>query len=438
MKCVIPFYTNTCGSLPRDYRHVEIELLFNNLFSCVGEDEDTLTIVSDNRELIDKARQTGVIAVQAEDKYAASDSTLLPRGGKTALAQLVGQGLLDTNTPVMVIDAYGPGMSSSVRRAAWQRFKQGDGESLISVEQPHDHPVQVRSYHFMQPLGIAYFDLSEVLPGQRELSGIPLVFPFYDPMEDCTYEAFLALNRPEVATLYLQRSIELEDEILNLYAVTHDNRLYPLKPSFMHNMPSVQTSKGRATPAAAFPLDASVKAVLALHMAEDKSRRSSPLCAVPILFEGSPWVLAQPNHLYAVNACINTATGRPILGRQEFPHILSPTRTLAIVAQGRIDDLDQDIASGRCIGFVSDEGPSTTAELLSLLRSGMITEPVQEISSKVPKPLAPLFPERSVEQLRQYQQMLATAMDDLDSETGETAAFVKGFFDFLYETTMRK
>lgn len=55
---------------------------------------------------------------------------------------------------------------------------------------------------------------------------------------------------------------------------------------------------------------------------------------------------------------VNTATGRPIHGRQEFPEVLEPDGSLCALALGEARELDALLAAGRIAPFILDTGRS--------------------------------------------------------------------------------
>jgi hypothetical protein len=416
MKCVIPLYTKNGSNFAKGLPPAEVKLFLEGLFWRLADQDDHPNLVSDSEEILQMASQAGAVCVLSRGGTEFARDRLLPWDARRALADLEALGGLDTKEPVMLVDPLGPGVLASVRQEARQLFEQGKGLSLLSLSPAEDHPVQVRAYHFMLPLGLAYFDLTPRQPGQGG-------------SEDDSSRPRLERTRSGEALLRLPRPLMPGEETLSLFALTQEERFQPLAAE--------TTPDDTGTLKVVLPPGLELKAILALHLAVDKKRRSCSFCAVPVLFEGSPWVLGQPNHLYACTPCVSTATGRPVFGRQDFPHILLPSRYLAIVTPGRIMELEQDVNTGRCLGYVCEQDMPPTARLLWLLRQEVTSDPRGPVRQD-PGELPTLFPPNDVLALRALRGKLTRAMTDLDSKTGETAAYVKGFFDFLYETTLRR
>ena len=421
MKCLIPIplcgNAGLSGGLPR----TEVECFLADLLERLPAHGDDIVVVSDTPWVCRAADEAGVSGILSKPASSHRSGLYLPWGTHFALSALTEAGGLMADKQIMLVDACGAGVDPDVRREARRLFAAGGAASLVSLAHPEDHPVQVRAYHFLAPMGLAYFDMLTLGVGSwGKLLPLPM-----SQFGGQTQDVRLELSSDGLMTLKLGRVVQAGEEAMALFALTGVGRIQ-LLPSWTDG----------ASLYAKLPAK-EVTAVLALHLAIDASRRLHASCAVPVLFEGAPWVLGQSNHLYAPTPCVNSSTSRKVLGRQDFPDIVTPSGDLAIVAPARVGALDADIAAGHCIGFVCDREIPPLARLLRLLRGRRSAQPsrIAEAAFRLPKPL---FPPSDAEALRKLRAQLAPALEDVDFSTGEVAAFAKGLLDFLYETTLRE
>ena len=379
-------------------------------------------VVSDLPDILDTARSCGLEALAAGPAPFpdSRDGRLLPPGSCQALDVLARQGLIGDDEPVLCLDCCGPGMLEPVRREARERFPDGRHEGLVGLGRPKDHPVQVRAYPLLEPLGLACF-----VPAGPGGDSFPVGI-----REDATRRPRLVwVPGAATARLHLPRPLDPDRELLAFFTVSAAGRLAPLEPT-----DGGKTLAGETT--LVLPLASDAAVCVVIHCALEPDQHRAPFCCIPVLFEGAPWTLGAPNHLYAAAICRNSATGRLVLGRQDFPDLCHGDRSLAMVTRTNAPRLDELWSQGRCAGLVCDREAPVSAAFLGLLCHP--ATPRQETVPVAARPVpTPLVPPLDPDGLRQAKGLLEPAMLAVDVATGETAAFVKGAFDYLCEMTLR-
>ena len=417
MKTILPFYPGTFGLLDKNHHTSLIEAYWTQIplwFKDVGED---LIIVCDETCWYKSMDKINAKIHFVKTEIADAGTCSIPIN-PIVLDELVRLKLIEPNDPIMIIDSFGRGLLPEMRQAARKRYTE-IRQPLMSVQLPADHPGQVQTYYFIEPLGFGFFPAESII---NENSNIVRV-----DGRIAKDDAYIRLNHEKQWELFLPLPFCSSSERLLLFAFCYGKNIIPLQIVKSDDL-KIDKANDQFQSFTFVPVEG-MQALLAFHVALQEEGLGISCCSSPVIFDESLWTYGSPGHLYAVTPCKNTTSGKIIHGRQDLPPLFAADWEMAVGTPEDLSQIDRLSAQGRCCGFQWTGTIPTLPSLMQLLRS--VPPKNQEQANPIPGMMKTIFPEHKKSAYMNYLEQLNSALINMTHENGESAVLVKGLLDFL-------